>query len=103
MSRMRTISVSPGSGAAHRDRTGQDVNSGATIGLGDARPQRADAVVHQQVRRVAGMVRDRLDLDDVARVDLQHCWCVTVDVPPHAGVGRRVQAVLHRRRADPCR
>ena len=55
-----------GLGAAHGDRSGHDVHARARVGFGDRRPRSPDAIVHQQVGRVAGVVGDRLDLDDVA-------------------------------------
>ena len=53
-----------------------------TVCLSDARPQGPDTVVHQQVRGVAGMVGDGLDLNDVAVVHLKDRWLVAIDVPP---------------------
>ena len=60
MSWMRTTSVSPGAGAGDGDRPGHDVHAGAAVGFGDRLPDGPDAVVHQQVGGVTGVVGDRL-------------------------------------------
>ena len=55
----------------------------------------ADAVVHQQVGRVAGVVGDRLDLDDVAAVDRRARRLVAVEVSPVAGARAWRRACVH--------
>ncbi len=67
-------------------------HTGPARSRGDARPDRTDAVVHQQVGRITGVVGDRFDLDDVATSHRQARRLVTVDVAPVHGVRRRREA-----------
>jgi hypothetical protein len=85
------------------DRSGHHVDARAAVGLGDAGPQPADGVVHEQVRGIAGVVGDGLDAHDVAGADLEHRGLVPVEVTPVARVGRGQQLVAHARRGAPRR
>ena len=70
------------------------MNAGAAITFGDAAPDFADAIVHQQIRCVAGMMGNGFDLDDVTWIHLQHGRGVAVDVTPHAGLWRGRQMMF---------
>jgi hypothetical protein len=77
-----------GRDALHRHRSGENVDPGTAVRFRDGVPDGPDAVVHQEVGRVAGVVGDGLDIDDRAGVDLDHRSLVAIDVAPVAGVGR---------------
>ena len=85
-----------GLGALDGDGPGHHVDAGATVGLGDAGPQPADGVVHQQVGSVAGVVGHGLDAHDVAGADLEHRRLGAVEVAPEAGLRRRPEVVARR-------
>ena len=83
---MRTTSVSPG--AAPRTATGpvKMCTPGPRSVSSIPRPDRPDAIVHQQVGRVAGVVGDGLDVDDAPASTSSTPALVAVDVAPIAVV-----------------
>jgi len=77
------------------------VNAGVTILLGDAVEYRGDALVHQEFRRVAGVVRHCLGADHIAAFDAQRGRQAGVEVTPMTSLGRCAQRVQRRfRRAQ---
>ena len=75
-----------GSGTDDVDRPRHDVHARPTIGLGDPGPDRLDAIVHQEIGSVAGMVCHCLDPEFGAGCDGERRRDVRVEVAPETGV-----------------
>ena len=84
------------------DRPGHDVHARGPVRFGNSVPDRPDPVVHQEVRRVAGVVGDRLDDDLLAGLDLHDRSFVGVEVAPEARVGGRRQPLHGQTVGPPC-
>ena len=83
-------------GALDLDRPGHDVDAGIAVVLGDVAIELADRVVHHQVGRVAGMMRDRLDMDVIAALHLQRGREGGVEIAPVNRFLRGPQDMEHR-------
>ena len=82
-----------GLGVLDEDRPGHDVDAGIAVGFGNLAEDGADALVHHQIGRVAGVMGDRLGLDQIAALDLQDRRQGGVEIAPVHGLGRGAEVM----------
>ena len=82
-----------GLGVLDPDRAGHDVDAWIAIALRNGVEDGGDALVHHQLGRVAGVMGDRLGLDQVAALHLQHRREGGVEIAPVHRLRRSGQVV----------
>src|SRR5262245_31329536 len=86
-----------GAGVLDEDRPRHDVDAGIAVGLGHIEIELPNALVHEELRRITGMMRHRLDAYEVTALDAQCGRETAVEIAPVDGFAIGGKNVEHMR------